>query len=54
MPYVRTFGDVPVGEPLLYLNSLLDLAFAINLGNFAKAHQLEYGGEWTVAVRRAP
>lgn len=54
MPYVRTFGDVAVGEPLLYINSLLDIAFAINLGNFAKTHNLEYGGEWTVEVRRAP
>lgn len=54
MSYVRTFGDVPVGEPLLYINSLLDVAFAINLGNFAKTHNLAYGGEWTVEVRRAP
>lgn len=54
MPYVRTFGDVAAGEPLLYINSLLDVAFAINLGNFAKTHNLEYGGEWTVEVRRAP
>jgi hypothetical protein len=54
MPYVRTFGDVPAGEPLLYINSLLDIAFAINLGSFAKTHSLEYGGEWTVEVRRAP
>lgn len=54
VPYVRTFGDVPEGQPLLYINSLLDVAFALNMGNFAKAHGLEYGGEWTVAVRRAP
>jgi S-adenosylmethionine hydrolase len=36
MPYVRTFGDVPFGQPLLYLNSLLNVSFAINQGSFAR------------------
>ena len=53
LPYVRTFADVPAGEPLLYINSLLDIAFAINLGSFAKTNGLDYGGEWTVEVRRS-
>ena len=29
MPYVATFGDVAMGETLLYLNSIDDVAFAI-------------------------
>jgi S-adenosylmethionine hydrolase len=53
MPYVRTFGDVPVGEPLLYLDELLDVAFALNMGNFARQHGLGYGGTWSVRVERA-
>jgi S-adenosylmethionine hydrolase len=30
MPYVPTFGDVPMGTTLLYLNSIDNVAFAIN------------------------
>ena len=52
MPYVRTFGDVPEGAPLLYLNSLLDVAFALNMGSFSAKHGLASGGAWTVRVER--
>jgi len=53
MPYARTFGDVPEGQPLLYLNSLLDVAFALNMGSFTEKHGLSSGGGWTVRVERA-
>lgn len=53
MPYARTFGDVPEGSPLLYLNSLLDVAFALNMGNFTQKHGLGSGGGWTVHIERA-
>lgn len=54
IPYVRTFGDVKQGEPLLYLNSLLNVSFALNRGNFAARHGLSSGGDWTVRIERAP
>jgi S-adenosylmethionine hydrolase len=54
MPYARTFGDVPEGTPLLYLNSLLDVAFALNLGSFSAKHGLASGGNWTVRIEKAP
>ena len=53
MPYVHTFGDVPEGAPLLYLDSLLDVAFALNQDNFAKKHNLSSGSGWSVRVERA-
>jgi S-adenosylmethionine hydrolase len=53
MPYVRTFGDVPEGEPLLYLNSLLNVSFALNMGSFSQKHGLSSGGGWTVRVERS-
>ena len=53
LPYVRAFGEVPEGQPLLYLNSLLNVSFALNLGNFAAAHGIRAGGEWTVRLERA-
>lgn len=53
MPYTRTFGDVPTGAPLLYLNSLLNVSFALNMGNFAETHGLGSGGAWSVWIERA-
>jgi S-adenosylmethionine hydrolase len=50
MPYARTFGDVPEGSPLLYVNSLLDVAFALNMGSFSAKFGLSAGGGWTVRV----
>lgn len=54
LPYARTFGEVPAGAPLLYLNSLLNLAFALNRGNFAAAHGIGSGAGWSVRIERAP
>jgi S-adenosylmethionine hydrolase len=52
MPYVSTFGDVPQGAPLLYLNSADDVAFAINWGDFAATHGVASGPEWRVEVAK--
>ncbi len=52
LPYARTFGDVKEGEPLLYLNSLLNVAFALNMGSFSEKHSLASGGDWTVSIER--
>ena len=54
LPYARTFGDVPEGAPLLYLNSLMNVAFALNQGDFVKAHGIASGAEWRVRVEKAP
>lgn len=53
MPYARTFGDVPEDAPLLYLNSLLNVSFALNMGDFAKKHGVASGAEWSVRVEKA-
>ena len=52
MPYEETFGSVGVGKSLAYLNSLLQLSFALNQGNFAAVNKIESGGDWTVEVRK--
>jgi S-adenosylmethionine hydrolase len=52
MPYVSTFGDVPLGDPLLYLNSVDNVAVAINWGNFAATHDIASGPTWRVEVRK--
>lgn len=52
MPYESTFGGVAIGKPLAYLNSLLQLSFALDQGNFAAVNKIGSGGEWTVEVTR--
>jgi S-adenosylmethionine hydrolase len=52
MPYVRTFGDVSEGAPLLYLNSLMNVSFALNQGDFAKTHRVACGAAWSVRVEK--
>jgi S-adenosylmethionine hydrolase len=52
MPYVSTFGDVPLGATLLYLNSLDNVAFAINWDNFASTYDIESDPAWRVGVEK--
>ena len=54
LPYARTFGDVPEGQPLLYLNGLMCVSFALNLGSFAETHSIVCGADWSVRIERAP
>ncbi|MBS1598012.1 MAG: S-adenosyl-l-methionine hydroxide adenosyltransferase family protein [Bacteroidetes bacterium] len=50
MPYSETFGAVAKGKPLAYLNSLLQLSFALNQGSFAQTNHIASGNEWSVEV----
>lgn len=52
--YVNTFGDVPVGQPLLYIDSSELVSVAINQGNFAKAHGIVPPAPLFLAKRPAP
>lgn len=54
MAYARSFADVNVGEPLLYVNSLDCVAVAINQGSFSKAYNIGTGTNWRIALRKAP
>jgi S-adenosylmethionine hydrolase len=53
LPFAHTFGDVPVGQPLLYVNSVGMLAIAINQKNFASAYNVTSGPTWRVEFSRA-
>lgn len=52
MPYVASFGDVPEGQPLVYLNSLLNVSVALNMDNFAQKHQVTSGADWNIDVKK--
>jgi len=40
IPFHKTFSDVPVGEPLFYIDSRGRLSLAINQGNFAESYKI--------------
>jgi S-adenosylmethionine hydrolase len=52
MPYCSTFGSVAKNKPLLYLNSLMQVSFALNMGNFSAVHKVYSGNDWQVAVKK--
>lgn len=52
MPYAETFGAVTKGKPLAYLNSLLQLSFALNMDDFSAVHKIYSGNDWTVEITK--
>lgn len=52
MPYVSSFGDVEEGKPLLYLNSLLNVSFALNMDSFSKTYGVYSGANWNVDLHK--
>ncbi len=49
-PYAHSFGFVPQGHPLIYINSLFNLSLAFNRGDYAAARRIGSGVGWTVRV----
>jgi S-adenosylmethionine hydrolase len=41
MPFVRTFSDVPLKQPLLYIDSRGRASFAVNQASFAAAYGID-------------
>lgn len=54
MTYAKSFADVRMGEPLVYVNSLDCMAVAINQGSFARAYNIGTGTSWEIRIRKAP
>jgi S-adenosylmethionine hydrolase len=54
VPYQRTFGEVPVGKPLAYVNSLVNMAVALNQKSYAAAHKIDSGPDWFIEFSCAP
>ncbi len=52
LPYFPTFGRVPVGKPLLYLNSLNKVALAINQGNYSETFDIQSGASWSIRIEK--
>lgn len=53
LPYVKTFGAVRKGEGLIYVNSLLNLAVALNQDDFSKRYGVGSGTGWRIVISAA-
>jgi len=49
MDVVRSYGDVPVGDPLLLLEAPSPLQLSVNMGSFAETYGIDTGALVTVA-----
>jgi S-adenosylmethionine hydrolase len=52
MPYVTTFSAVAAGKPLCYVNSLLNVSFALNEANFSETYKVSSGPAWSVEIKK--
>lgn len=52
MKMCRIFSDAGIGEPLLYINSLLNVGLAINQGSFASEYRIGSGENWTIRLQK--
>ena len=50
--YVRSFSDVDIMEPLVYMNSVYTMAIALNQQSFSETYNIGSGQGWTVAFIR--
>lgn len=50
--FVKTFADVNLGEPLIYINSLVNIGIALNQQSFADAFDLGIGNDWKVDLKK--
>jgi S-adenosylmethionine hydrolase len=48
--YHPTFGYVKQGQPVLYANELLNVAFAICMGSASSVYGLRFGPDWIVTI----
>lgn len=54
LTYQRNFAEVHVGEAMIYVNSLDNMAVAINQGSFARAYNIGTGNAWRITLRKGP
>ncbi|NKB36462.1 MAG: acetolactate synthase [Gammaproteobacteria bacterium] len=48
--FVTSFGGVALGEPVLYVNDVLNIGVAINQGNFAEHYGISAGPERNIEI----
>lgn len=54
MQFAKSFADVNVGEPLVYVNSLVNIGVAVNQDSFSDLYHIGTGTDWQIQLRKAP
>lgn len=54
MIFAKSFADVHIGEPLVYVNSLVNMGVAVNQDSFSRLYHIGTGSSWTIQLRKAP
>ena len=52
IPFVRSFAEVNLGQPLVYINSLVNIGIALNQESFAAVHHIGIGTDWQVKISK--
>ena len=50
--YGKSFADVRIGAPIVYVNSVYRMGVAINQGSFAIAYNIGVGAQWTIELKK--
>ena len=50
--YGKSFADVRIGAPIVYVNSVYRMGVAINQGSFAKAYNIGVVAQWTIELKK--
>lgn len=48
----QSFADVKVGEPLVYINSLIHVGIAINQQSFSDTYNIGTGKDWKITIEK--
>lgn len=54
MKFVRSFADVKIGEPLVYINSLVNIGIAVNQNSFSDLYHIGTGNDWRIEITKSP
>ncbi|MBP2100193.1 SAM hydrolase/SAM-dependent halogenase family protein [Enterococcus rivorum] len=54
MQFAKSFADVNIGEPLVYVNSLVNIGVAVNQDSFSDLYHIGTGTDWIIKLRKAP
>lgn len=54
MQFAKSFADVNIGEPLVYINSLVNIGVAVNQDSFSDLYHIGTGTDWQIQLRKAP
>jgi S-adenosylmethionine hydrolase len=52
LPYAKSFGSVPLGENLMFMNSSGEVSIAVNQDSFARKYSIGSGSNWHIPLRR--